>query len=311
MINRKRISKPKANLLIFLFITLSVCCVDNSTVGQKNSNLNFFLDNKSNKEKQSNKAAFNNSENQVNNFKAAAKQNAELKNSLRWNFGKKDQSGWSLYTYLIQHTIGTDKNADSEKFADAVAVWQRKNGLSANGIIDRETLAELVKFWQSRRPGKSENAPEDTLLSAPPDEFYDPTREVFLLKVERETYAAYKKMIAAAAKELNLKTRNGKLAEEENFLKIVSAYRSREYQDSLRRQQPNAGRAGLAVNSPHFTGRALDIYVGGEPVTTKDANRAIQVETPAYKWLVKNAERFGFYPYFYEPWHWEYVPKNS
>ncbi|HZH32789.1 MAG TPA: hypothetical protein VEY11_18625 [Pyrinomonadaceae bacterium] len=26
----------------------------------------------------------------------------------------------------------------------------------------------------------------------------------------------------------------------------------------------------------------------------------------AYRWPVRNAERFGFRPYFYEPWHWEY-----
>jgi LAS superfamily LD-carboxypeptidase LdcB len=51
----------------------------------------------------------------------------------------------------------------------------------------------------------------------------------------------------------------------------------------------------------------LDLYVGGSPVDTKDSNRAIQVNTPAYRWLVQNAERFGFRPYFYEPWHWEYV----
>jgi LAS superfamily LD-carboxypeptidase LdcB len=93
-------------------------------------------------------------------------------------------------------------------------------------------------------------------------------------------------------------------------LKIISSYRSREHQERLRAASPNSGRAGLAVNSPHFTGNALDIYVGGEPVSTADANRAIQVETPAYKWLVKNASRFGFYPYYYEPWHWEYVPRN-
>jgi len=75
----------------------------------------------------------------------------------------------------------------------------------------------------------------------------------------------------------------------------------------LRRQSPNAGSAGLAVHSPHTTGRALDLFVGGDPVDTKDSNRAIQVNTPAYRWLVRNAERFGFRPYFYEPWHWEYV----
>ena len=75
----------------------------------------------------------------------------------------------------------------------------------------------------------------------------------------------------------------------------------------MRKQQPNAGSAGLAVNSPHFTGRALDLYVGGDPVESADANRAIQIKTPAYLWLVQNADRFGFRPYYYEPWHWEYV----
>ena len=63
----------------------------------------------------------------------------------------------------------------------------------------------------------------------------------------------------------------------------------------------------MAVNSPHFTGRALDVYVGGEPVDTQDSNRALQVQTPVYQWLVRNAERFGFRPYCYEPWHWEFV----
>jgi LAS superfamily LD-carboxypeptidase LdcB len=51
--------------------------------------------------------------------------------------------------------------------------------------------------------------------------------------------------------------------------------------------------------------------VGGLPVETKDANRAIQVQTPVYKWLVRNAEHFGFRPYFYEPWHWEYVGESN
>lgn len=241
------------------------------------------------------------------NFSNAARQNARLKKSLRWTFGGKTQTGWYLYVPLIQQTIGTIQAADGARFAGAVAVWQKRNGLLPNGMIDKKTLFEMIKFWQSRRLKKIRQAPENTLLSAPIADFYDPTRDVSLLKVEKETYKAYQKMIAAAAKDLNLQTANGKLAEDEKFLKIISSYRSPEYQMSLRRKQPNAGRAQLAVRSPHFTGRALDIYVGGEPVITKDSNRAIQIETPVYQWLVRNAERFGFYPYFYEPWHWEYV----
>ena len=29
--------------------------------------------------------------------------------------------------------------------------------------------------------------------------------------------------------------------------------------------------------------------------------------TPAYRWLVANADRFGFVPYPFEPWHWEWT----
>lgn len=154
----------------------------------------------------------------------------------------------------------------------------------------------------------------DELLTAPATDFWDSARPDDLRRVEREAYAAYKKMVAAAVadKSLNLKTDGqGNLAPEEKFLKIVSAHRSREHQERLRAASPNSGRAGLAVNSPHFSGRALDIYVGGEPVTTRDDNRALQVKTPAYRWLVKNAAKFGFKPYFYEPWHWEYAPDEK
>ncbi len=242
-------------------------------------------------------------------FRSAALENADLKNNLTWTFGAKAQRGWYLYVPLIQQTIGTENAPETPEFAAAVAVWQQKSAIYPTGKIDNETLSAMVKWWQSRRLNSSRYPSEEQLLSAPIDNFYDPTRAAELLKVERETYRAYKKMIAAAAKDLNLKTdANGELAPEEKFLRIVSSFRSREYQDKLRRASPDSGRAGLAVNSPHFTGCALDIYVGGEPTITKDYNRAAQVQTPAYKWLVKNAERFGFYPYYYEPWHWEYVP---
>jgi zinc D-Ala-D-Ala carboxypeptidase len=239
------------------------------------------------------------------NFRKAAGANSQLKNNLKWTFGGRAQTGWYLYVPLIQHLIKTEAAPESEKFAAALAVWQRKSGLAATGILETETLDRMVKYWQSRRLNSSVYPESNEVLSAPITDFYDPTRSPELLKVRHDAYAAYKKMVAAALadKSLNLKS-------ETKFLKIISAFRSREYQEQLRRQSPNSGRAGLAVNSPHFTGRALDIYVGGEPVSTRDANRAAQIETPVYKWLVKNAERFGFVPYYYEPWHWEYVPQN-
>lgn len=241
--------------------------------------------------------------------KAAAKTNAVLSASLNWTFGGKLQHGWYLYTLLIKQLINTSHDADSKQFASAVARWQEKSGLKPSGILDDETLYKMIGAWQDARLKDRSVAQPDQLLTAPISDFYDPTRAEELRQVHRETYAAYKRMVAAAVadRSLGLARTGRELAPGEKYLKIISAFRSREYQEKLRREAPNAGSAGLAVNSPHFTGRALDLYVGGEPVDTLDSNRALQVETRVYQWLVRNAERFGFRPYCYEPWHWEYV----
>jgi LAS superfamily LD-carboxypeptidase LdcB len=211
---------------------------------------------------------------------------------------------------LIGKTLDTQSLSDSGDFAGTLSAWQRRRGLSNSGVLDEESLMAMIAQWQGDRLKDRTPAQPDQLLTAPATDFYDPARLEELRQVERNTYAAYKQMIAAAIADPSLKlahTDKTELAATENFFKIISAFRSREYQEELRRRSPNAGSAGLAVNSPHFTGRALDLYVGGDPVDTKDSNRAMQVNSPAYKWLVRNAGRFGFRPYFYEPWHWEYV----
>src|ERR1041384_4209941 len=243
-------------------------------------------------------------------FMSAATENATLRNELTWTFGGKQQRGWYLYDLLIGETLNHHDDSATTDFAESLAKWQKKHGLSADGVLDEDALMALVSFWQSNRLKNKAYATPDQLLTAPPRDFSDPPRAADLRQVERNTYAAYKKMIAAAIADPSLKlahTTGEQLAPGEKYLKIVSSFRSREYQDNLRRQSPNSGSAGLAVNSPHFTGRALDLYVGGSPVDTKDSNRAIQVNTPVYRWLVRNADRFGFRPYFYEPWHWEYI----
>lgn len=242
-------------------------------------------------------------------FGIAADRNAILRNDLRWTFGSKQQRGWYLYELLIKQTLDTQKDASTPDFAEAVSSWQKKTGLIPSGILDQDTLMVMVSQWQNNRLKNRAYASPDQLVAPPPSEFYDPERPAELRQVDRNAYVAYKRMIEAAIADptLKLARKGGELAPAEKYFKIVSSFRSREYQDKLRRESPNAGSAGLAVNSPHFTGRALDLYVGGDPVDTKDSNRAIQVNTPAYKWLVRNAERFGFRPYFYEPWHWEYV----
>jgi zinc D-Ala-D-Ala carboxypeptidase len=236
-------------------------------------------------------------------FAAAAEQNARLKSDLNWTFGAKQQRGWFLYVPLIQSLLDTDSAPETHAFAQALANWQRSAGLASTGVLSQETWMKMVSMFQSRRI-KDRSVPATqalTLVSA--SEFFDQERPESLRCVERQAYAAYKKLVAAASTELALDR-----ASSEKWLKIISAFRSPAYQAQLRQQSPRSGRAGLAVNSPHFTGRALDVYVGGEPVSTDDRNRAIQINTRVYQWLVKNAEQFGFYPYFYEPWHWEYCP---
>lgn len=243
-------------------------------------------------------------------FGAAAMRNAQLSNELNWTFGGKQQRGWYLYAPLIRRLLDTEQDSTANGFALALSWWQEKSGLRPSGVLDEESLYAMISEWQGRRLKEHAYARPDQLVTAPASDFYDPSRLDELRQVERETYAAYKRMIAAAAADPSLGLAlgaDGELVPAEKYLKIVSSFRTREYQEQLRRQSPYLGRAGLAVNSPHFTGRALDLYVGGEPVETKDSNRAIQVQTRAYQWLVRNAERFGFRPYYYEPWHWEYV----
>jgi hypothetical protein len=58
-------------------------------------------------------------------------------------------------------------------------------------------------------------------------------------------------------------------------------------------------------SSAHQSGRAIDLWLGFG-ISSKNVQK--MRATPAYKWLVENAARFGFYPYPKEPWHWEYNP---
>lgn len=243
-------------------------------------------------------------------FDAAASTNTELKTSLEWSFGGKLQYGWDLYAPLIGNMIGSGIEAGGSEFAMRLSLWQKENGLEPTGVLDSRTWSQMMSKFQSRRFNSRLYPTPSELVTIPISDCYDPTRAEELRSAERETFAAYKRMVAAAIADPSLGLQvsgDSQLAPNEKFLKIISAFRSREYQEQLRRQSPHSGRAGLAINSPHFTGRALDLYVGGEPVNTKDANRALQTQSVVYRWLVKNAARFGFQPYFYEPWHWEYV----
>src|SRR5581483_3186219 len=234
-------------------------------------------------------------------------ENTRLSKELDWVFGGTHQAGWSLYSALIANVVGANEASfDQPEFASGVAAFQKQNKLNTtSGIVDNDTWSRFVSYFQSRRI--KDRITSNQLITIPVEDCYDPERPLELRQVDRATYDAYKRMVAAAESDLSKDSKSL----DSQFFKIISAYRSPEYQAELHRRNPNATSAGLATNSPHRTGRAIDIYVGGDPVSTKDNNRAIQVATPAYKWLVKNAAKFGFQPYFYEPWHWKYNPETQ
>jgi murein DD-endopeptidase MepM/ murein hydrolase activator NlpD len=97
------------------------------------------------------------------------------------------------------------------------------------------------------------------------------------------------------------------------LLRPVSGFRDPARQTQLwqqalaRYRSPQEARKWIAPpgGSAHQSGRAIDFHLGGRNAS----NNVAQLRTlPAYRWLVANARRFGFYPYEREPWHWEYNP---
>ena len=106
-------------------------------------------------------------------------------------------------------------------------------------------------------------------------------------------------------------------------IKIASAFRSVDRQAEIIRAKLAEGSslgAVLSVSAPpgyseHHSGRAVDV--------TTDEGAPLELEferTGAFRWLSKNAYRFGFalsYPagnphgYDYEPWHWCFRPNRG
>ena len=101
-------------------------------------------------------------------------------------------------------------------------------------------------------------------------------------------------------------------------IKIISAFRSIEYQCNLISKKLTQGQTILKIlrtnaipgYSEHHSGRALDLHSGnGAPL-----DECFEKE-PAFFWLTENAGKFKFYMSYpekngfgiiYEPWHWCY-----
>jgi LAS superfamily LD-carboxypeptidase LdcB len=95
-------------------------------------------------------------------------------------------------------------------------------------------------------------------------------------------------------------------------LRVAAGWRSHRWKDRdeydafLMEKYGNTGpeaQKWVAFYGPHETGLAFDLGAGGLWPESDTVDQ--QATTPLYKWLVKNAHKYGVHPYLLEPWHWE------
>lgn len=105
-------------------------------------------------------------------------------------------------------------------------------------------------------------------------------------------------------------------ADDDIDLKVISAYRSFDHQQQLKGEFTTIYGSGANTfsadqgYSEHQLGTTIDLT---DPTT--GGTYESFAETEAYKWLLKNAHKYGFtlsYPenngfYIFEPWHWRFV----
>jgi LAS superfamily LD-carboxypeptidase LdcB len=242
-------------------------------------------------------------------FASAARYNAAAEVNLAFSPFGRPEVGWAAYEPLAAETVQTFCAPDTPGFAAAVARWQSQHGLSPDGALTAETFQTLKGAWQARRPfvmlrvsgvcpaGADEASlatlgPEETLGDKP-------------VRLRPAALQALRRMVEAARAE------EPQIAADPDLLKAFSGYRS---------PAADAARCGVegdchglvrAECSSHRTGLAVDVNVGWAPGSmadsSTDVNRLHQSRTTAYRWLVRNAARFGFVNYPFEPWHWEWT----
>ena len=240
-------------------------------------------------------------------FADAAARNAASLAQAPWSVFGRGETGWEIYAPLTAHEIATVCAPDTAGFAEALARWQGGQGLPPSGIMDEASLDRLRLVWLRRRPFLADSAhgcppppaPEQ-LAPARPDEGY--RRKPVELRAD--VLAAYRALAAAA------RAASPAVAADPELLTIFSGYRD-PATERARCADGGCGSVARASCSAHRTGTAMDLYLGAAPgfppESSADANRLHQSRTPAYRWLVSNAGRFGFVNYPFEPWHWEWA----
>ena len=239
---------------------------------------------------------------------AAAKANIASLPALQWTLQGKTEDGWALYAPLVGHEIGSVCDAGSPGFAGALMRWQMSHKVGVAGVMDAATMQAMNQVWLSRRPfvaasAKACPAPPDPsrLARATPAESFGGKT----IELRSGALAAYRAMAAAAREALP------QLRSDPRLLTIFSGFRSPEADAARCASEGNCQGQARAICSAHRTGLALDLDLGSAPGdridSSDDANRLFISRSAAYRWLVWNAGRFGFQPYPFEPWHWEWT----
>lgn len=238
-----------------------------------------------------------------------ARVNAMSVESLYWAPFGRDEVGWRIYAPMIAREIGVDCPPHSTGFAKALAAWQQREGVAPDGLLSQLTFIRMKGEVQGRRPIVllsaqglcAAQADEATLIAGRPDESLGDK----VIQLRPGAFAAYRRMVAAARAEAP------GFAADPDLLKIFSGYRSPAYDATRCAAQNNCNGRERATCSPHRTGLAVDLYLGHAPGfsadSSADENRLYMTQSPAYRWLLVNAERFGFVNYPFEPWHWEWT----
>jgi hypothetical protein len=241
-------------------------------------------------------------------FEAAAKRNAESLHVLDWKpFGVAER-GWRIYAPLIAREIGTPCPAEAPGFAAALAAWQTAKDQPATGEMSAEVFEAMRVAWMVRRPFVLATRDGTCIAGADPSELEPLAAEEAYggkaILLDPRALKALRALREAAKSEVPA------VAEDDRLLRVISGYRS-PAENEARCANGACGGPGLAKCSPHRTGLALDFYLGSasgfDVASTAQENRVWQAQTPTYRWLAQNARRFGFIPYPYEPWHWEWA----
>ena len=242
-------------------------------------------------------------------YQSAAAINAGSLNGLAWEPYRREEIGWEIYAPVVAKEIATACPPQSPGFAAALARWQASRGLPADGLFNGAAFDIIKGLNQERRPfvmattaGRCPEPPrEGALAFADQDESYGGKR----IQLRRGALAAYRQMRDAARREAP-----GAVSDPQ-FLVIFSGFRSPVADAARCLLEQNCTGVTRARCSAHRTGLALDINLGAapgyKPDNSADENRLYMSRTPAYRWLVANAGRFGFVNYVFEPWHWEWT----